>query len=183
MTTTILTTGLACLIAAIVGGGLKAFGIEIPVLRSGKRQLTLGAFGLILVLVSTLSRQYSKHPEEGSSRPTAADVVDRESSPSPAQKVALLSELHQNEKTIQDLQNGLTEHAAQISAQEVRIDEQERRLNRGEGSSEERTDAQKAIDDARAAIDKARVVDAKARENIQALNERNHQIQEALAGH
>ena len=56
MATTLLTTGLACLIAAIVGGGLKAFGIEIPILRSGKRQLALAGLGFILALLAPLFR-------------------------------------------------------------------------------------------------------------------------------
>ena len=38
METTFLSAGLACLIAAIVGGGLKAFGIEIPVMSMRFRQ-------------------------------------------------------------------------------------------------------------------------------------------------
>jgi hypothetical protein len=35
--------------AAIVGGGLKAFGIEIPTLQSARRQGLLATFGLILI--------------------------------------------------------------------------------------------------------------------------------------
>jgi hypothetical protein len=31
MQSTLLNVGLACIIGAIVGGGLKAFGVEIPV--------------------------------------------------------------------------------------------------------------------------------------------------------
>ena len=50
MGTTLLTTGLACILAAIVGGGLKAFGIEISILKSGKRQALLAIFGLILLV-------------------------------------------------------------------------------------------------------------------------------------
>jgi hypothetical protein len=46
---TILGAGLACVIAAIVGGGLKAFGVEVPLLTSVKRQLLLGALGAALV--------------------------------------------------------------------------------------------------------------------------------------
>src|SRR5262249_10610588 len=42
------TTGLACIIAAIIGGGLKAFGVEIAVLRSWKRQALLALFGAML---------------------------------------------------------------------------------------------------------------------------------------
>lgn len=52
MSTTLLTTGLACIIAAIIGGGLKAFGIEIPTLQSGKRQGLLATFGLILTIAA-----------------------------------------------------------------------------------------------------------------------------------
>jgi hypothetical protein len=54
MQQTLLLTGLACLIAAIVGGGLKAFGIEIPVLSSRIRQAALGFLGLILILAASL---------------------------------------------------------------------------------------------------------------------------------
>ena len=49
MDTTLTTAGIACIIAAIVGGGLKAFAIEIPALQSGRRQAALGAFGVLLV--------------------------------------------------------------------------------------------------------------------------------------
>jgi hypothetical protein len=54
MQQTLLITGLACLIAAIVGGGLKAFGLEIPILSSGIRQTALGLLGLILIVAATL---------------------------------------------------------------------------------------------------------------------------------
>ena len=49
---TLLTAGLACIIAAIVGGGLKAFGIEIGVLRSVWRQALLAGFGMALIAAS-----------------------------------------------------------------------------------------------------------------------------------
>ena len=51
METPFITAGIACLVAAIVGGGLKAFGIEIPVLESGRRQAALGALGAVLLAV------------------------------------------------------------------------------------------------------------------------------------
>jgi hypothetical protein len=47
-----LMAGLACLIAAIVGGGLNAFGIEIPVLEPVLHQIALGILGLILLAVA-----------------------------------------------------------------------------------------------------------------------------------
>ena len=49
METTLITAGIACVIAAIVGGGLKAFAIEIRVLDSVRRQAALGAFGVLLI--------------------------------------------------------------------------------------------------------------------------------------
>jgi hypothetical protein len=55
MSTLLVTAGLACVIAAIVGGGLKAFGIELPVLNSRARQSLLGALGLGLVGWGTFS--------------------------------------------------------------------------------------------------------------------------------
>jgi hypothetical protein len=45
----LITAGIACLIAAIVGGGLKAFGIEIPQFASVRRQMLLGALGMLLL--------------------------------------------------------------------------------------------------------------------------------------
>ncbi len=54
MQQTLLVAGLACLIAAVVGGGLKAFGIEIPVLKSGVRQAALGVLGIALVAAATM---------------------------------------------------------------------------------------------------------------------------------
>lgn len=55
MTQTFFIAGLACLIAAIVGGGLKAFGIEIPLLSSRTRQILLGLLGLILIVGGIIS--------------------------------------------------------------------------------------------------------------------------------
>lgn len=52
MNATLLGAGLACVIGAIVEGGLKAFGIEVPLLQSRKRQLLLGAFGVISLLAT-----------------------------------------------------------------------------------------------------------------------------------
>lgn len=55
MSATLLSAGIACIIAAIVGGGLKAFGIEIPALASGRRQAALGAFGALLLLATVVA--------------------------------------------------------------------------------------------------------------------------------
>jgi hypothetical protein len=58
MATTLLTAGIACIVAAIVGGGLKAFGLEIPALASSRRQIGLGVFGaMLLVAAAVASRE------------------------------------------------------------------------------------------------------------------------------
>src|SRR5260370_3541218 len=46
MNDVLLSAGAACVILAIVGGGAKAFGVEIPVLSSVRRQVTLGIGGI-----------------------------------------------------------------------------------------------------------------------------------------
>jgi hypothetical protein len=46
-----LAFGVVCIAAAIVGGGLKALGVEIPGISSLSRQIALACFGLILVVV------------------------------------------------------------------------------------------------------------------------------------
>lgn len=50
-----LGAGLACIIAGIVGGGLKAGGINFPPLASSKRQLGLIVFGVIILFFAQLA--------------------------------------------------------------------------------------------------------------------------------
>jgi hypothetical protein len=64
MSATLLTTGLACIIAAIIGGGLKAFAIEIQVLRSWERQGLLGLFGIVLIVAAVLLSAPPPAPRE-----------------------------------------------------------------------------------------------------------------------
>jgi hypothetical protein len=60
MSATLLSIGLACIIAAIVGGGLKAFQIEIPALQSLTRQGILAGFGCVLLVVAYEVQQSGK---------------------------------------------------------------------------------------------------------------------------
>src|ERR1700730_2411078 len=53
---TLLGFGLFSLVSAIVGGGLKALGMEVGVLKSRFRQILLGAVGAVLICAS----QYEK---------------------------------------------------------------------------------------------------------------------------
>ena len=60
MVTTLITTGLACIIAAIVGGQLKALGLEFPILQSGKRQAFLAGVGVFLLLAASMAAPHSE---------------------------------------------------------------------------------------------------------------------------
>jgi hypothetical protein len=111
----------------------------------------------------------------------SSDPLGIKPSLSGADRVALLSELRDNEARIERLQLGLKEHAGQISSQEVRIEEQEGRLNRGEGSPEDRAAAQDAIANARQAITESHKVDEKAVRKVQELRDRDRDIQALLA--
>ena len=53
MSNPVLVLGLVCIVAAIVGGGLRAFGFDIPALQSRGRQAILAVFGVILVVAAT----------------------------------------------------------------------------------------------------------------------------------
>jgi hypothetical protein len=68
MSTTLLTAGLACVIAAIVGGGLKAFGLELPILASRGRQGLLATFGIILMVGAYYAQESGKGPSLGPDR-------------------------------------------------------------------------------------------------------------------
>lgn len=48
----LLMLGVVCVVAAIVGGGLKALGAELPLVKSLRRQVLLGAFGVFLIIPS-----------------------------------------------------------------------------------------------------------------------------------
>jgi hypothetical protein len=50
MGATLLVTGLGCLIAAIIGGRLKVFGIVFPPLQSIHRQTLLAGTGILLIV-------------------------------------------------------------------------------------------------------------------------------------
>jgi hypothetical protein len=58
----LLSVGLGCMIAAIVGGGLKAFGVDFPAISTLARQVLLFLFGAALCLLSP----YVKHDPQTS---------------------------------------------------------------------------------------------------------------------
>jgi hypothetical protein len=62
----LLTAGVAAVFIAIVGGGAKALGFEVPVLESGRRQLALGLAGVVFLGAAVALR------DDGSDGPDAS---------------------------------------------------------------------------------------------------------------
>lgn len=54
MNTTLLVVGFVFVAAAVIGGGLKAVGIEVPVVSSISRQVLLGLAGVGAIVISFL---------------------------------------------------------------------------------------------------------------------------------
>lgn len=55
METSLQLVGLACILAAIVGGGLEALAVKVRILHSVRRQLMLGAAGIVLLVLAPLT--------------------------------------------------------------------------------------------------------------------------------
>ncbi|SJM96284.1 hypothetical protein CRENPOLYSF2_960004 [Crenothrix polyspora] len=49
MESNLLIMGVGCVVAAIIGGGFRFFGMDVPLINSIKRQMLLGLFGLVLI--------------------------------------------------------------------------------------------------------------------------------------
>lgn len=68
MNAALTTIGIVCITSAIVGGGMKAAGVEVPVIASRVRQVALGIVGagiLVVPLVITLTKPADR-PSGGS---------------------------------------------------------------------------------------------------------------------
>jgi len=63
----LLSAGVACVIAAVVGGGLKAFGIDVPVITSLKRQSVLFVVGILFLVSAWLLRDRTGGPDKAES--------------------------------------------------------------------------------------------------------------------
>lgn len=90
MSTTLLSAGVACLIAAVIGGGMKAFGVEIPVLKSVRRQAATGLLGLALAIAAFLVPNPDSRAgppattATGNSRPESSSADNPDGRPQPA---------------------------------------------------------------------------------------------------
>ena len=61
MQATLVTAGLVCVIAAIVGGGLSAFQIQVPGIASVRRQAMLAAFGALILVIGLVKPDGDDH--------------------------------------------------------------------------------------------------------------------------
>src|SRR5262249_49412162 len=52
----LLSAGAACIVLGIVGGGAKAFGVEVPILTNTARQAGLAIIGLLFLLTAYILR-------------------------------------------------------------------------------------------------------------------------------
>lgn len=70
MDTLLVTLGIGCIVAAIVGGGLKlAGGWELPVINSLVRQFLLAAFGAVLLVAAETGAGGNPTPPRGDEAP------------------------------------------------------------------------------------------------------------------
>ncbi len=71
MDTLLVTLGIGCIVAAIVGGGLKlAGGWELPVINSLVRQFLLAAFGAVLLVAAETGAGGNPTPRAVTRRPS-----------------------------------------------------------------------------------------------------------------
>jgi hypothetical protein len=57
MNEVLVTAGVVALLAAVVGGGLKAFNVEVPIVDSLARQLMLAALGAVFLVAAVVLRE------------------------------------------------------------------------------------------------------------------------------
>jgi len=186
---TLLTAGIACLVASIVGGGLKAFGIEIPVVNSLKRQLTLGTFGAVLLIAGAFVEQPPQHVSQSGSQST-----DHPTEPTATDRAGLLAELNWNHQTMTSLQSDeavqnehISDLTKQISVQRQNVAELRGMIARGEGTPEEVARAREEISRAEDQIERtesgirdARTVIDRAHQRVASLQTRNEEIERLL---
>lgn len=84
MTNGLFYLGLTCLISAILGKGLSAFGVNIPEVGSTRRQLVLAVVGAALTCVSIAAQKYG--------------FLDPPSVAGGSEAYALVSPIHQQAK-------------------------------------------------------------------------------------
>lgn len=84
MVQTLIVLGVVCVIGAIVGGGLKALGIVIPVITSIRRQVLLGTAGVVLLVIALITHSLMSSASKTSSQSsttTSSSTITSSSTP------------------------------------------------------------------------------------------------------
>jgi hypothetical protein len=144
------------MIAAIVGGGLKAFGIEIPVLRSGKQQLGLGVFGIVLIAGSLY-------------KPPTIDHA------------ALSAELQKNNMTIEKMKHQLSDNEALDASMEQNILSLASIMTNSDATDRQRAEAQAMFGGTRSNLVTLRETDDLLQKTIDRLEKRDREIEQLLS--
>lgn len=84
MEQTLFIVGAACIIASVVGGGVKLFGAEIPILNSIRRQLLLAFVGLLFLLPEVIPWVRQNVPQILSAGPINGQVENASIPSAPA---------------------------------------------------------------------------------------------------
>jgi hypothetical protein len=190
MTSILVTAGVFCIMAAIVGGGLTAFGIKSPVIGSKQRQILLAVTGVMLTILgvatgflSTLaSRPSSQHQPVSPPR-------------TPINREALAAESRMNSDFIEKMQRLLAEadrkkRALQEECEAFdRVIRSEKESNdRADVTSEERaialrqaSDAESKVRECRSSIENSEATQNEEQTQIGKLEERNREITKELS--
>jgi hypothetical protein len=153
---TILLAGIACLIGSVVGGNSKAFGVWIPALRSGNRQLALGLLGILLVAGALYKA-------------------------APIDHAALSAELQTNSTTIENMKRQLSENEALAAGFERSIESFFAIMNHPDATDRQRAEAQAGFVDARSRAITLRKLDRLLEEKIGQLAARDREIERMLS--
>jgi len=182
MSTTLLTAGLGCIIAAIVGGGLKGFGIEFPALQSGKRQLLLSIFGIVLLIGAFAVPAESKSDSSAGAAPATAApapaaAVATPAAPAVPDRQKLQAELEQNKKKLETLEQNVAARTAQIADQEKEIASQDQQIADGKITGAAVPKMQAEINKARKMLNDERKANINAQQGIARTQQRNMEIE------
>jgi hypothetical protein len=69
MNTTFQIAGIVFVAAAIIGGGLEAFGVKVPLMHSVRRQMMLALFGGLLLISAGVKGHWSKEDSGAAATP------------------------------------------------------------------------------------------------------------------
>lgn len=89
MDTSLILIGVGCIIAAIIGGGVKLAQIEVGTVQSLVRQLLLGLFGLVLVISGLIAGGHLTFGGPSEAATNETDTLVNQTAPKPQSTTAV----------------------------------------------------------------------------------------------